>query len=247
MQASRTVLIIGDDPLVREPCRALLEAEGFAVVEVNNGAEAILWLQRRTVDLILLDLKMPVMDGRSFLEHRLRETNIRRVPVLVVSNWFDDDALRETLLRLGANHLLQKPLLGVELIGAVRELLTTGQEPHVPFPQETQTGRQDPRVAFSVPIQVRTGFSKETQGRLCDLSAGGLGMYLPRQLPSMGAITISLNIEGRSLTLKGFVQWTDVSNTPMGFRHGIQFTERQEDSFPLHTYSFFRAHLEAAN
>lgn len=249
MNSSRTILIIDDDPIVREPYRALLEAEGLVVAEANNGAEAVLWLHNKAADLIILDLKMPVMDGRSFLEYRLRERRIQSVPVLVLSSWFENGGLREILTSLGAYHLLQKPVRGDELVSTVRELLTRSSRSDAPPPGEAQEAslRQDPRVAFAVPIRVRSGYSTETSGTLCDLSAGGLGMYLPHRVPSTGTITVTLDIQGRSVTLKGFVHWTAESHTPMGFRHGIRFSEKQEDSFPLYTYSFFREHSGATS
>ena len=244
-----TVMLIDDNPLVRESYRDLLEAEGFAVVEVSNGAEAILRFQRETADIILLDLKMPVMDGRSFLEHRVRQAKIREVPVLVMSSWLDDVGLRQTLVRLGADRLLQKPVRREELIGTVRGLLAKRSISDTPPSREAQEAseRQDGRVSFTVRIRVRTGLSLETSGRLCDLSAGGLGAYLPQRLTDGETITVSLDIEGRSLALTGFVQWAAENETDMGCRHGIRFAERQEDSFPLYTYSFFREHLGSPN
>ncbi len=71
MRVKHTVIIVDDNRLIRETYCDLFHAEDFVVVEATNGAEALLWLQRRKAHLILLDLEMPVMDGRSFLEYRL--------------------------------------------------------------------------------------------------------------------------------------------------------------------------------
>ncbi len=249
MHTSLTIMIIDDDPLTRESYQALLEAEGFSAVGARNGAEAILWLESRTAAMILLDLKMPVMDGRSFLEHRARQAKIREVPVLVVSGWLDEAETRETLLQLGADRLLWKPVDQEDLLGTVREILAKRSASDAPPPQEAQKSRrrQDSRVAFTLPIRVRTGSSLEASGRLCDISAGGLGAYLPRCLSDEETITVSLDIKGHSLALTGFVQWTAENPTGIGCRHGIRFAERQEDSFPLYTYSFYRDHSESPN
>ncbi len=249
MQTPPTVMIIDDNPLVQESYQALLEAEGFSVVGASNGAEAVLWFQRGRVDLVLLDLNMPVMDGRTFLEYRVRQAKIREVPVLVVSSWLDEPGTRETLLRLGADRLLQKPARREELLGTMRELLAKPRASEVPPSRDAEesTGRQDGRVSFTLPIRVRTVHSFEAAGRLCDLSAGGLGAYLPHRLTEGERITVSLDIEGRSLALTGFVQWAAENETDMGCRHGIRFAEKQEHSFPLYTYSFFREHTDASN
>ncbi|MFQ5848476.1 MAG: response regulator [Candidatus Methylomirabilales bacterium] len=249
MPVQHTVLIIDDNPLVRESFRDLLEAEAFSVAEASNGAEAILWFQRGTADMILLDLKMPVMDGRSFLEYRLRQTGMRRIPVLVVSSAPDDPGVRPVMLRLGADRLLQKPVRREELLHAMQGVLARPDTSAIPPPTEAQDNgvRQDARLSFNVPIRVRTHSSLGATGMLRDLSAGGLGVYLSRRLEPRETITVSLDVEGRSLALTGFVQWAAEDRTAMGFRHGIRFTEKQEDTFPLYTYSFFREHSGAPN
>ncbi len=246
MRVKHTVMIVDDNRLIRETYRDLFQAEDFVVVEATNGAEALLWLQRRKAHLILLDLEMPVMDGRSFLEYRLVHEKIREIPVLVVSSLADDARLRQSLLNLGADRLLQKPVHLPDLVGAVRETLKTPgiSEVWPTMAAPKPSGRQDARVAFTVPIRVRAGAFAETRGRLRDLSASGLGAYLPHRLPQGNTITVSLTIEGRSLALAGFVHRTAASLTTMGYHHGIRFIEKQENSFPLYTYSFFREHAE---
>lgn len=247
MQPHHTVLIVDDDRLTREHHRDFLKAGGFSVVEAHNGAEALLWLLRETPGLIILDREMPVLDGRSFLEYRLRRAEIWAIPVLVVTSRLDDAEPRQLLLRLGADRLVQKPVTREELLGAVAELFAKPRTPAVspPLAAREAARLQDTRVAFTFPIRVHKGFSLLAVGRLHDLSAGGLGAYLPRRLPPGETITVSVDIHGRSMILSGVVQWAAEDFTAKGYRHGIRFTERQEDPFPLHVYSFFRKHLEA--
>ncbi len=248
MQTFYTVLIIDDDPLTQESYEALLESEGLSTVAASNGAEAILWLERNTPVLILLDLKMPVMDGRSFLEYRSWQAKLREVPVLLVSGWLDQDETRQMLLQLGADRLLWKPVKQEDLLGTIREMLAkrpasdVSSSPKIPQPRR----RQDSRVTFTVPIRVRTGSALEASGRLCDISAGGLGAYLPHRLSRGETITVRLNIKGHSLALTGFVQWTGEEPAAVGCRHGIRFSEKQENSFPLYAYSFLRDDSESS-
>ncbi len=234
-------MVIDDHPGVREHYRNLLEANGFCVVEACNGAEALIWFLKETADLIILDLRMPVLDGRSFLEYRSRLAKIREVPVLVVSSWMEDSGLCQSLLRLGADRLLQKPLRREDLLGAVQEAL---ERPHplAPPPRETApeaARRQGARVAFTVPIRIRATSGADMSGRLHDLSAGGLGAHLPDRLLHGEPITVTLDAKGGSLALPGFIQWADEKRTDLGYRHGIRFSERQEETFPLYAYSFF--------
>ena len=248
MQTQHTLMIIDDNLLFREQYRDLLEAEGFSVVEARNGAEGLIWLLGETADVIVLDIEMPVMDGRSFLEYRLRHAKIREIPVVVVSSRLDDAGLRRTLLRLRADRLLQQPLNREDLLGTVRGLLARPRVPVIPSSVKARDvgAREDGRLTFTVPIRVRTCSSGETSGMLRDLSTRGLGAYLPRRLHEWEPITISLTLEGRSLALTGYVQWFTESRTIMSYRYGIQFTEGQHDSFPLHAYLFFREHSAAS-
>jgi CheY-like chemotaxis protein len=249
MRPTYTIMIVDDDRLVREAYHDLFQAEGFAVVEATNGADALLWLHGGPADLIILDLEMPIMDGRSFLEYRLVHPDIREIPVLVVSSRTDGDGSRQSPSKLGADRVLQKPVRLKDLLGVVRETLaatarTSDRSPSADAAQAA--GRRDARLVFSIPIRIRSRHSTETSGKLRDLSAGGLGAYLLQQLGQGETITVSLDIEGRSLTLTGFVQWAGDSATTMGYPHGVRFTKRQDGSFPLYTYSFFAEHLESS-
>jgi DNA-binding response OmpR family regulator len=241
MEASPTVLIIDDDRQAREFYRDLLEAEGFVVAGAGNGAEGLLWLRRQRAEIILLDLDMPVMDGRAFLEYRARDIGIREIPVLMVCSQLDDPGLRQAIVELGAD-LLEQPVGGEQVVRTMREILARPRAREGRGLMEIQEarGRQDPRVAFALPIRIRTANSSETSGRLYDLSASGLGAYLPRRLAPGDTVTVSLNINGRSLALAGLVRWARDTVTSTEYRYGIRFLERQDDSFPLHAYSFFR-------
>jgi CheY-like chemotaxis protein len=247
MQARQSVLIIDDDSVIRRSCRDIFEANGFSAVEASNGAEALLWLLRESTDLILLDLEMPAMDGRGFLEYRLWHAKIRAIPVLVMVSESDTVGLRQVLLRLGADRLLEKPLRREDILGTVRELLAKPWIPTVQPPMEVRDPRErkDARLTFTAAIRVRMPSFLDIPGSLCDLSAGGVGVYLYRRLRHGDAITVRLHLERGSVALSGLVQWAGQTPTARGYRHGIRFLDRQENVFPLHVYSFFRQRPEA--
>jgi CheY-like chemotaxis protein len=82
------ILLVDDDVDVRETLHELLEQEGFDVRTAANGAEALGFLeeqQHHPPDLILLDIMMPVMDGREFLERYAARPELPLVPVIVMS------------------------------------------------------------------------------------------------------------------------------------------------------------------
>jgi DNA-binding response OmpR family regulator len=102
-----TVLIVEDDLDMRELERLALETNGFKVVTVGNGAEALAHLQQKRPCAILLDLMMPVMDGLTFLRERRRVPAAERVPVICVSAAGHEMVVEA--LRSGAVDCLPKP------------------------------------------------------------------------------------------------------------------------------------------
>jgi CheY-like chemotaxis protein len=84
----RAVLVVDDDPDVRETLAELVSRSGRAVFTAGDGSEALSLLDAATVPrpcLVLLDLMMAPMDGRAFLEHVRARDDVEQFPVLVVS------------------------------------------------------------------------------------------------------------------------------------------------------------------
>jgi CheY-like chemotaxis protein len=244
VQTPKTILIVDDDRGFREVCRSVLEVEGLSVVEANNGADALLWCLREPADVILLDLEMPVLDGWGFLQYRRRQARIREIPVGAITGQSDTTALHQGLLRLGVDRLVHKPVRREHLMSVIRELLTPPALSVIEPPEATpeDSPHRDPRLVFSILLRVRTP-SSYAAGRLRDVSTGGLCAYLLRRLSSGMRINSSLPMLGRSVSLSGVVQWVEEESTASGYHHGIQFTEKQEDLFPVHVYSYFRTHV----
>ena len=83
---THTILVVEDEDESRQVLMQILELEGFTVVGASNGAEAMDYL--RTAEppcLIVLDMLMPVMDGRQFRAALLQVANLAKIPVVVVS------------------------------------------------------------------------------------------------------------------------------------------------------------------
>src|SRR5262245_5881913 len=99
------VLVIDDDPSIRQVVRYALSDEGFQVDEAPNGARAFEVIDRVHPDVILLDMKMPVMDGWEFAR-RYRDRFGHRAPIIVVTA-ATDAALRGA--EVEAEHFLAKP------------------------------------------------------------------------------------------------------------------------------------------
>lgn len=114
-----TILIVDDDPHLRELSGVFLRREGFDVSEAANGIEALSFLENHKVDLVTLDIMMPQMDGWEMCR-RLRAW--QDLPVLMLT------AKGETSQKLkgfqvGADDYLVKPFEPLELVARIKALL----------------------------------------------------------------------------------------------------------------------------
>lgn len=80
-----TILIVDDEPILRQLFQKVLEHDGHVVMTAENGREALAVLRERVPDLILLDLLMPTMDGTTFLRLMRRHADWASVPVVIMS------------------------------------------------------------------------------------------------------------------------------------------------------------------
>jgi two-component system response regulator (stage 0 sporulation protein F) len=83
MADPKKILVVEDDDSTREALSQILEMEGYETLQAGNGREALETLHHPP-DLILLDLRMPGMDGREFLAHQ-QNTSAAKTPVIVVT------------------------------------------------------------------------------------------------------------------------------------------------------------------
>lgn len=104
-----TVMLVDDDPAIRDGVGEFLREEGFAVVSASSGVDALAYLRAGLpVDVILLDVLMPVMDGWDFRAEQLADPTTRDVPVVVITA---SGFTRETIGRqLKAEDVFAKPL-----------------------------------------------------------------------------------------------------------------------------------------
>ncbi|HYF24639.1 MAG TPA: response regulator [Baekduia sp.] len=104
-----SILVVDDDPIVRRLLVRRLELDGYAVTAAAGGTEALALLGSQHVDLVLLDVLMPDVDGYAVLE-RIRATErLRHLPVVVISA-VDDMTSAVRCIELGADDYLSKPV-----------------------------------------------------------------------------------------------------------------------------------------
>lgn len=110
MTVNRKTVIVADDSGITVMLYSLLvERMGFSVIPAGNGLEVLKILHQNVPDGILLDLNMPVMDGRTTLRHIRQDPRVASVPVIVVTVESGPQA-RYDCLRLGCTEFLSKPV-----------------------------------------------------------------------------------------------------------------------------------------
>jgi signal transduction histidine kinase/CheY-like chemotaxis protein len=123
LQPPCPVLVIDDDPTTRSLTRSMLEKEGWAVTEAENGIDALASMERERPSLIFLDLMMPGMDGFDFAAEVRRRAEWRSIPIVVITA---QDLTSEDRRRLNGNveRILQKTGASRKvLLSQVRDLL----------------------------------------------------------------------------------------------------------------------------
>jgi FixJ family two-component response regulator len=122
-RGERVVSVVDDDASIRRSVRNLLLSLGFRV-ETFDSAEAFLGsAQREHTGCLVLDLRMPGMDGLDLLAHLAKVG--QRVPAVILTAHGDDDA-RDRALQAGAVAFLDKPFPSAALIEAVNSALACG-------------------------------------------------------------------------------------------------------------------------
>jgi two-component system, OmpR family, response regulator PrrA len=120
---AETILIVDDDEGVTQTFARMLRLEGYTVRTAMNAEVGLREASEHPPDAIILDLRMPLVDGLGFLR-RLRSSQPQRsTPVAIVTgDYFLDDAISSELRQLGAE-LKYKPLWLEDLVGLARTLL----------------------------------------------------------------------------------------------------------------------------
>lgn len=115
------ILIVDDDPSIRMTIREILELEGYPVATAENGAEALDAVERVHPVMVLLDMRMPVLDGWAFA----REVRRRglALPILVMTAAQD---ARRWAAEINADGFLAKPFDLPDLLDAVERLRHAG-------------------------------------------------------------------------------------------------------------------------
>ncbi|OGG42060.1 hypothetical protein A3A21_03470 [Candidatus Jorgensenbacteria bacterium RIFCSPLOWO2_01_FULL_45_25b] len=120
------VLIVDDDVEFTRILADKLESEGFSALLAHDGNQCILTTEESNPDLILLDLKMPNMDGADTLRELGKKSATKDIPVIILTSYNQDEPVKldaETARKLGAIGFLEKGADLGEVVRRAREAL----------------------------------------------------------------------------------------------------------------------------
>jgi len=127
------VLICDDSEDTQRLLREVLEQYGFVARSVSDGRQVLAVAEKEHPGLILLDIRMPGLDGYAVLEQLKRNENTRDIPVIIMTASITDDrARRERAISMGAANLMTKPFSITELVEEVRKTLESRPSAHQP-------------------------------------------------------------------------------------------------------------------
>ena len=118
----KKILIVDDEPKIIVPVQFLMEQNGYDVMIAFSGEEAMEIIDENKIDLILLDIMLPVIDGFEVCQ-RVRENPQWNKIKIILLTALDSDANVKKGLSLGANAYITKPFSNFEIVDKVKELL----------------------------------------------------------------------------------------------------------------------------
>jgi CheY-like chemotaxis protein len=123
MQFNKTVLVVDDDADIRMGARTRLELAGYGTLMAIDGVDGVDQATRSHPDAVLLDVRMPRMDGLTALAELRSRSDTRHIPVVMISASLSDE---KAALQGGASYFVRKPYLGRSLLAAVGAAVAQG-------------------------------------------------------------------------------------------------------------------------
>jgi len=114
------ILVVDDEEIVLESCRAVLEEAGFEAVLVPSADKALQAMNQEDFALLLIDVKMPEHDGMYLIEEVKKQWSGK--PIIVMSGYYTADTINEAI-KMGAATCIAKPFEPEELIATIKRVL----------------------------------------------------------------------------------------------------------------------------
>jgi len=136
----KTILLIEDQPDMRENIATILSMEGYEVLQAPDGRQGLALAREDKPDLILCDVMMPEMDGHEVLQSLRQEPSIAGTPFIFLTARGEKQDLREGM-NLGADDYLTKPATADDLLGAITARLEREHKRRFAFAPDFSSSR----------------------------------------------------------------------------------------------------------
>jgi DNA-binding response OmpR family regulator len=127
---NRTVVVVDDEPDIRDLLYYNLSREGFIVKSFSNPILSINYLQTNNPDIILSDWLMPEMDGLEFCRILKMDSKYKHIPIIMITCKGDRSDI-DAALKTGADDYMTKPFLIKELIDRINKIIQKKEDPQV--------------------------------------------------------------------------------------------------------------------
>ena len=117
------ILIVDDDPNLMMCTQEILQTAGYLVMTASTGQMALDWLANSRPDLVLLDVGLPDMTGIEVCKKIKSNSATRRIPVIILTAFRDNQTKMKTTLNAHADLFLNKPIENKELLDAIKKIL----------------------------------------------------------------------------------------------------------------------------
>lgn len=158
------LLVIDDEPQMRDLIRVILEDAGYTVIEASDGLQALSIVKQHTIDLCIVDVMMPYMDGFTFAEEMKRTSS---TPLIFLSARGEEwDKVQG--LKLGGDDYIVKPFLPGELVARIEAVL-----------RRTYRHNPDPLVLQAGPLTINEdSYTAQLNGKPLSLTLKEFGLLL---------------------------------------------------------------------
>jgi CheY-like chemotaxis protein len=218
-------LVVEDEEEVQILVGRILQSAGHMVDMVSDGAEALEKIRADPPDLIILDLRMPGVDGWTVLDQLAKTADAP--PIVVLTGLDDADSFRRGIGGGGTAYVI-KPFRFHELLATCQRVLLTASQSREVSVERRRQARRTLIVEVSVLSRENRPFAL---GELLNLSSSGACIELGLPLDIGERVRVSFNIpRGHSPHLEGVVRWR--RETARGVMHGLAFenvTPQDED------------------
>lgn len=119
---AKLVLVVEDDPDHRKICGTILRHYGYAVLEAGDGAEAVRLAGEHRPDVVLMDARLPILDGWSATRELKQDPSTRQIPVIMLTAQPPTHA-RTRAREVGSDRYLTKPLEPSRMVDEVRDVI----------------------------------------------------------------------------------------------------------------------------